>query len=247
MVFLALQNNICESSSGQYKLVFEDNFEFFDKSKWTTEIGFRVGAFNTPNAIKIKDGKLIIQPYTKNNRHFSSIVTTENKFEVGVNSYIEFRAKLKPVEGVWLNLWLWNKSAGLNEEFNGSQAMEIDLIESRKFDYNNKYIGDIVNSTIHYGGYNNYHKCLAIDTTNLGIKLDDEQFHTFSLFWDQNGFQFMVDGKKTWKVNNLNTKAKMFLIISVEVGPTEDWVRNPADVLTEECLIVDFVKVYKKK
>lgn len=227
-----------------YKLVFNDEFNGreLDRSKWNYESGQRNSAINCSEAIKLSDGYLIIHPFTKNGKYYSSIITTEGKFEFN-KGYVEIRAKFNDIVGIWSDAWLYCKTAGLNEQNVNKNGFELDIFEHRKYDFNSKDISGYVNHVLHWNGYDQYHKCVAVDTGDLNL---DKGFHIFGLVWDENGYTFLVDGKKTGKFDKLQTNAKMFLLFSVEIGYLENWVQSPPKILDTDILTIDYIRVYQK-
>lgn len=233
---------LLNNPSTQNRLVFEDNFDFFDKDKWTAEIGFRHEAFNTPHAIKVENGNLVIHPYTKNKQHFSGVLNTKDKFEFN-KGYVEIRAKFSDLPGTWSCFWLYADSVGLNEDDLNKNGAEIDIFEHRAFDCNKKDIGGYLNHTIHWNGYDKYHKVLAADTGDL--KINDNKFHIISLMWTENYLEFFVDGISTWKLDFPNFRARLFLVVSTEIGFLDYWTVPPPDIINDPTLTVDYIRVYQ--
>lgn len=231
------------SQNPEYKLVFEDNFDYFDKNKWNIDTEERHSAINSRDAIKINDSKLEIRPFTIQKQHYSGVINTENKFEFN-KGYIEIRAKFSDLPGTWSCFWLYKDSAGLDEANVLDNGLEIDIFEHRKYDCNNKDISGYLNHTIHWNGYGKYHKCAATDTGNLN--LNDNNFHIISLLWDDEGYTFFVDGKQTWKIQEPKTKTKLFLVLSTEIGFLDFWTVPPPDKIESSTITVDYIKVWQK-
>lgn len=225
-----------------WSLVFNDEFDIFDTRFWSVEENYRNSAQNTKEAVFVRDGKLIIKAFTKNDKYFTGIVTSKNKVEFN-NGYIEISAKLNPIKGAWSAGWLYHDDVALNEQNYRNNGLEIDIWENRLFDSNKKNIGNYINQGFHYNGYENFHKCLGADTGDIG--LNDEKFHTFSLIWDKKGFMFFVDGRMTYKCVTLNTKKNLFMIFSVEVGEVNGWTLPPDKDIDTEILSIDYIRYYR--
>lgn len=228
----------------QYKLIFEDNFTYFNSEKWNIDTSQRHGAVNSTRGIKVEDDKLAIAPFTEAGNHYTGIVNTSGKFEFN-KGYVEVKAKLNDLAGTWSVFWLYSDLVALNSEDYLNNGLEIDIFEHRLFDMNGKNISGYANHTIHWNGYGSFHKVIGTDTGNIG--LNDNNFHIFGLLWDDSGLKFYIDGQETWMVS-INTNKKLFLIISTEVGHLDFWTQPPPDKFPEnyKSVEIDYVKVWQK-
>lgn len=242
--FLLLVSSLAAPNG--YKLVLFEDFDGPDLNinLWNIETGKRHEAINCFDAIEQVDGLLKIRPFTRVGQHYSGIINSRNNFEFN-KGYVEIRARFGPQAGCWGALWLYADNVGLDEENHKINGLEVDLIENRRFDFNGKDISNYANQGFHYNGYGRYHKCIGTDTGDVGLA--DGKFHIIGLLWTDEGFEFFVDGKKTWE-NSINTDARLFLVFSVELGYFDGWSSAPPAELSGNPVIeIDWVKVYQRR
>src|SRR5574343_610249 len=140
-----------------WSLVFHDEFDSLDDRFWTIEDNIeRQGAINSKSQVRVDDGKLILSARTINNKHYVGFVKSENKVEFQ-NGYLELRAKIKPVEGAWIDWWFISPGMFTNKTDRATndknQEQELDVFEIRKIDKYNRYIGGGLFRCIHSDFY----------------------------------------------------------------------------------------------
>jgi beta-glucanase (GH16 family) len=209
--------SVCNNNT--WKLVFEDNFEdnnlntdLWELQKWSQ--GGLYGnkgvnqEYNSLNNVNISDGTLkiiakketiqrkaidwkpeeeILQdglPNLRTYNYTSSNIWTKNKFSYGK---FEARVKIPKGKGFWPAFWTYADNPW----------SEIDIFEFWNEDYINGNYDDsklskVHNMNVHYdydkNGKSNYcsSKYTATDFS--------EDFHIFTLIWDQDKIQWYVDG-----------------------------------------------------
>lgn len=169
-------------------------------------------------------------------------VRSRNLFEQKYG-YFEIKAKLQSKGGFWSAFWLMPNSIDTGWT-GGSDGTEIDIFEA--FSVKNKKI----NHAIHYDGYGENHKSTG---TQVTADVYDNEFHTFSLEWDEQQYIFYIDGEETYRITTENTdnqgnkidicKVPTYLKISLESG---SWTGAPNSNDLPDCLTVDYVKVYQR-
>ncbi|MEO7265664.1 MAG: family 16 glycosylhydrolase [Ferruginibacter sp.] len=189
-----------------------------------------------------QDGKMIIEARPENvggKTYTSSKMITRGKkvFKFG---RIDFRAKLPKGKGIWPAFWMMPQ----DNVFGGwPKSGEIDIMENIGHEPSRTY------GTLHFGPGpgsiqlgRNY---------NLPSGIFNDQFHVFSLEWQQNSIKWFVDGNlySTYTIadfgaNNYPFNENFYLIINLAVGG--NWPGNP-DTATyfPQWLIVDYVRVYQ--
>ncbi len=122
---------------------------------------------------------------------------------------------------------------------------EIDLLEKRDFDINNKNIRGYITSAIHWDGYGAAHKSIGYDSGDRDL---GEGFHIYGLEILENRLIFYIDGKKYWQIDKECTGKSMYLVLSAEFSySTVGWVRADKNDFDEDCLIIDYVKIWSAR
>jgi beta-glucanase (GH16 family) len=192
----------------------------------------------------IEDGMLVIKAIQEDylGRDYSSArinTMSPNRFTYG---RFEVRAKLPNTQGIWPAIWMLPASG--SSPVNG----EIDIMELIGSEPYRSY------GTLHYG--NPY--------ANQGAYFDlpggatyDQDFHIFSLEWEEQEIRWYVDGNLYLTANEWYTSQDnqpypapfdkpFFLILNVAVGGT--WPGSPDETsVFPQTMLVDYVRVYQLK
>lgn len=223
--------------SSDYQLVWEDNFDGqeLDNTKWRhRSLGERRKAFNIRDCATVQKGYLAIRTETKNDSIFSSMLSTQGKFET-TYGYFEIRCLLQQEIGHWSAFWLQSDNFG---EYIGDPAKsgaEIDIYEFLP----NK--PRHIHHTVHWDGYGPHHKNKHKTIKKKHFNLNE--FHTFGLEWTPTHYTYYIDGEPTFTVKEGISMKNQYIIVSLEVG---DWAGKIKKSELPDYLIVDYVKVYKK-
>ena len=167
---------------------------------------------------------------------YSGAIRTLDKY-MHSYGYYEIRCKLPDVVGIWHAFWLMCGNV-YSEENGSADGVEIDVFE---------YLParDAINVALHWDGYDEAHQNIykRFDKTGFG----DDEYHTFGVNWDENGYAFYIEGRKVWETTGDGIcPLDGYMIISTEYGEWGDWVAGldindiPVDWL------VDRVRVYEK-
>lgn len=174
-------------------------------------------------------------PYT------SSRIKTEGRksFKYG---RIDIRAKTPKGQGIWPALWM----LGSNFQTIGwPYSGEIDIME---------LVGggpgkdNTVHGTLHYDNGGEYGTFSGTYSLPSGIFAD--QFHVFSLIWDENSITWLVDDKEFFTQDITDPSMsefhqEYFLIFNVAVGGR--WPGNPdSSTAFPQRMLVDYVRVFQK-
>jgi beta-glucanase (GH16 family) len=240
------------TSYAGYHLAWSDEFNTstFNTSNWNVENGgggwgnneleYYTGRMQN---LFLSNGNLIIEARQETygaNSYTSARINTAGKqqFQYG---RIDMRAKLPVAKGMWPALWM----LGANFGSAGWPACgETDIME---------LVGSApkqVTGSIHWkqangseGTYNN----------NYVASQDfSQQFHVFTLLWDTNSVQILVDDQPYMTSTNANVtsgaypfNAPFFLIFNVAVGG--DWPGPPdGTTVFPQRMFVDYVRVFQK-
>ncbi len=244
----------------EWQLVWSDEFdgESLDTDLWSvqhgtgTEYGLQGWGNNElqyytgrPENLFLEDGKLHIVAHREDYegmRYTSARIRTKNKGDWQFGR-IEVRAKLPEGQGIWPAIWM----LPTDELFGGwPKSGEIDIMEMVGHE------PETIHGTVHYGPDwpENRHTGEPY-TLEEGTFADD--FHTFSIEWEQNEIRWFVDGEHYFSVtpsdlqpHNYPFNARFHLLINLAAGG--NWPGNP-DETTEfpQTLTVDYVRVYQYK
>ncbi len=240
------------TSYAGYHLAWSDEFNsnVFNTANWNYETGGGGWGNNEleyytgrPQNLFQSNGNLIIEARKETygtNSYTSARINTAGKqqFQFG---RIDMRAKLPVSKGMWPALWMLGSNFG---QAGWPGCGETDIMEL--IGTNPKQVV----GSIHWkqgngseGTYNNAYTA-AQDFA--------QQFHVFSLVWDTNSVQILVDDHVYVSATNANVptgtypfNAPFFLIFNVAVGG--DWPGPPdGTTVFPQRMFVDYVRVFQK-
>lgn len=230
-----------------WNLVWSDEFNYSglpDATKWGNEIGYvrnnelqYYTAGRLDNTV-VKNGSLLIigkkESYNGYN-YTSASLTTINKFNWSYGKF-EARMKLPKGNGMWPAFWLLGQNSN---QVSWPYCGEIDIMEHINTD-------NAIFGTMHW--YNNGQQAW------VGAKSIDDvsQYHIYSIEWDKNTINWLIDGIQFWTgdiSNNVNNTGAFhnpfYMILNLAIGGS--WPGNPdATTLFPDTLSVDYVRVYQK-
>lgn len=247
-----------EKDNFKWELTFEDNFDFFDESKWITQYvwGNRTNWANqelqwyVDENVRVEDGilKLVVEKqsnYGKDNEgekqfeYVSGMICSANSFTQAYGKW-EMRVKFPFGKGYWPAFWLLPEQR--------PTLPEIDVFE---------YFGieeDQISSTIHWGvDYPNYswgeyygkgEPFFYSDSKTIqGEFADRWMVWTFECY--PNKAVWKLDGKVIHEVTKGIPTAPMYMIANVAV---KDFVENDGfvdDSKLPYVMEIDYIRVYK--
>jgi len=247
-----------------WQLVWEDEFDGdeLDMEKWSYQLGdgCHLGEnlcgwgnnelqyyTEREENISLEDGFLTITAHEEDyegSNFTSARIRTENKGDWKYGR-LEIRAKLPQGQGIWPAIWMLP-----TEEVYGGwpQSGEIDIMEMVGHE------PETVHGTVHFGDPwpDNQNKG---EPYSLESGIFADNYHVFSIEWEQNKIEFFVDGNLFFTVTQ-NTdplssytypfNEKFHMIMNIAVGG--NWPGNP-DSTTEfpQTMSVDYVRVYQFK
>jgi beta-glucanase (GH16 family) len=242
-----------------WQLVWHDEFDgsSINTKKWEHEVNAQGGGndelqYYTSRLQNsyVDDGFLVIRAakehYTgpEGTREYTSArIRTKNNGDWKYGRF-DIKAKMPYGQGIWPAIWM----LPTDQVYGGWAASgEIDIMEYLGHEPNKVY------GTLHYGGRwpENVHTGKSY-TLPAGNFSDD--FHVFTLEWEQNEFRWYVDGvhyqtQTKWHSTNGEYPApfdqRFHLILNVAVGG--NWPGNPDDsTVFPQLLTVDYVRVFEK-
>ncbi|HFA47721.1 MAG TPA: glycosyl hydrolase family protein [Bacteroidetes bacterium] len=180
-----------------YVLTWKDEFDEnkLDENIWTHELGDgcprlcgwgnNEKVWYRPENSQVKNGKLIITAkpdFEKTDYWSASRIVTRGKVDFRFGR-IDIRAKLPETKGLWPALWL----LGINRETEDwPYCGEIDIMEE---------VGHIpyrVRGTVHYKNNKGWLSSKG-DKYELEHNNFSDDFHVFSIDWNEKGIKFFVD------------------------------------------------------
>ncbi len=251
--------NVPDSTVGDWNLVWNDEFNGFDESKWTV-VDAPSGinndlAYLSPDNVAIENGMLRIRADDNSvgDRNFTGgKVLSKDKFEFTYGR-VAVRVRTASTPGTHTAAWLLNTPCDGVNPCAGAWPPEIDIIEM---------IGrepDRVHQTVHYGttpydgttGGRWPDWAFNVTTTVLADgQLPGEAFHEYVMEWEPEEIRWYIDGllTKTWSANDTDSfmpEEAMYLILDVVVGG--DWAQAPTDAsVWPQYADFDYVRVYQK-
>lgn len=241
-----------------YTLDWSDEFNghALNKACWRyARNGRRFSAFNTPRAVSVTNGCLVITTYTEGGTNFTGFIDTQNKVMKGFG-YYEASIAFSNAPGQWSAFWLqtpWMMNVQPdgklgNPQSNPTNGVEIDIFEHRSVDGKGRSWIDGGDHALHWNGYGPSEKSAVWSSPTLGVSTG---FHTYGLLWTSNSYTFYLDGKITWATStNLISSAKQFIRLTSEVQD-KAWAGNvpaggyPNHASSQIKMLVDYVRYYR--
>jgi beta-glucanase (GH16 family) len=243
--------------SSEWKLVWSDEFDGGagqppDPAVWTPEVGTGWGnaqlEYDTDrveNASTDGQGNLAITAIRESyqgRQYTSARLITQGKREQRLGK-IEARIKLPVGQGMWPAFWM----LGANIDSVGWPTCgEIDVVEYRGQE------PTVAIGALHGPGYSGGSPISRSTTLPSGEGLDQD-FHVFSVEWDEKLVTWSLDGQLYHAVSSVDLPsgapwvfdAPFFMILNLAVGGT--FVGPPdASTVFPQTMLVDYVRVYER-
>ncbi|MCM3782432.1 family 16 glycosylhydrolase [Neobacillus mesonae] len=257
-------------------LIWQDEFSgtTLDMNKWNYEQGYYLN--DDPNTwgwgnaelqhytdstenVFLQDGKLNIRALNDSksfpqdpNRYApysSGKLNTKNHFSLEYGR-VDFRAKLPTGNGIWPALWMLPED---NAYGVWAASGEIDIMEAR---------GRLPGSTsgaVHFGGTWPANRYLSGEYHFPEGQTIANDYHVYSIVWEEDSIKWYVDGKFFFKVtndqwysdaapNNPNAPfdQPFYLIMNLAIGGMFDGGISPGPSDIPATMQVDYVRVYKE-
>jgi len=234
-----------------YDLVWQDEFEADQLSDdYTFEIGTGSNGWGNNESqyyreenTRLEEGYLVIQAKEENfqgSEYTSSRIITEGKQEFKYGRF-DIRARMPYGQGIWPAIWM----LGANfRQIGWPYCGEIDIMEMIGGQGRER----IVHGTVHWqsdDGYASY-----TNSEDLSDRTLADQFHVFSIIWDENSIQWLIDNEPYGTIDTSPAhldefREKFFFIFNVAVGG--NWPKYPDDT-TEfpQEMWIDYVRVFQQ-
>lgn len=233
------------STSG-WTLMFEDNFDKYEPTKWTINNSARSRAarpgigianwFWKPDNVSYKDGNVILKSskVSDNTMHCGSIFSN-NLFEFKYG-YIEARIDIaETMFGTHTALWLQGDNMG-NVDGTGNDGAEIDVFESA-------WVGDFTKSVVHIDGYGPDKKANTRRFDTPGIH---SGYQVYGLLWNEDKLEIFYNGKFMTRYQGIwvpQVEEFLWLSTGASFGGTADFTSRAIGSSTEAK--VDYIRVWE--
>jgi len=244
------------------KLVWSDEFNdgiMVNTKDWSYEVGYvrnqeiQYYTEARPENCRILNGNLVITgrredfPYDYGNgtAEFTSASITTNKKHSWQYGRFEIRAKVPSGKGPWPAFWA--KGINQNNGVSWPRCGEIDIME-----YASKEPNYMVQNVI-YGTGSGAGECFSKTKKTFSTKPYYEDFHIYSLDWNNRQITFAIDNVVTHVVvmNTIDPNPfnqPFFIIINLALGASTE--RTMGGKLDPSCLpvdfLVDYVRIYQR-
>ncbi len=234
------------------KAVWADEFEgaTLNDKNWNYELGNNSGWGNNElqnyrkENTTVKDGFLIIQAKKElfeSQNYTSSRLTTQNKVNLKYGR-IDIRAALPKGQGIWPALWMLGKNINT---VGWPKCGEIDIMEMIGGSETGR--DNTTHGTVHWSNGNN--AASYGGSTKLASGIFNDEFHVFSLTWDEKKIIWYLDDKKFHEIDITPTELnelqeEFFFVINLAVGG--NWPGSPnATTIFPQQLVVDYIRVFQ--
>jgi len=224
------------------------------KLVWWTEGG----------AVLDGQGHLLLKAYAKNGQYYSSTLQTGSNYldrpgqhyspklvwPVGKlqpakflhkYGYYEIRCQLPKQPGYWAAFWLQSPVIGCSLDPR-TAGVEIDIMENFQRD------GGVRHAAI-WNGYGPDRRSKSTkdkagkDRPQPALK---EGFHTFGVDWSRTGYVYYVDGRESWRFNDVVSDREQFILVSTECKGYRRGGPDPElkQAKLPDAFVVDYVRVF---
>ncbi|WP_410771546.1 family 16 glycosylhydrolase [Fontibacillus sp. BL9] len=255
-------------------LVWQDEFggTQLDASKWNHELGYYISDdpnswgwgnaelehyTNSAQNVFLQNGVLNIRalndpktfPQDPNRvaQYSSGKINTKDHFSFQYGR-VDFRAKLPTGNGVWPALWMLPEDAVYGA---WAASGEIDVMEAKG------RLPGTTSGAVHFGGQWPVNRYIAGEYHFPEGQTFANDFHVYTLIWEEDNFKWYVDGKFFFKVtrdqwysvaapNNPNAPfdQPFYIIMNLAIGGHFDGGLSPDPSDIPATMQVDYVRVY---
>lgn len=256
-------------------LIWQDEFNGtqLDTSKWNYETGYYINDdpnswgwgnaelehyTNSSQNVFVQDGKLNLralnepksfpQDPSRYAQYSSGKINTKDNFSFQYGR-VDIRAKLPTGNGVWPALWMLPEDSAYGA---WAASGEIDIMEAKG------RLPGTTSGALHFGGQWPVNRYIAGEYYFPEGQTFANDFHVYSMVWEEDNFKWYVDGKFFFKVtrdqwysvaapNNPNAPfdQPFYLIMNLAIGGYFDGLLTPDPGDIPATMQVDYVRVYK--
>ena len=238
-----------------YTLVWQDEFNdsTLNQDDWNYEIGNgsngwgnnELQYYTSANTSLVLDDFLVIEAKEESfagYNYTSSRLTTQNKqsFQYG---RVDIRAVVPEGQGIWPALWMLGDDI---TSVSWPACGEMDIMELVGHEPSK------VHATVHFGNDFSVHQYIGSSYSLSNGEKFSEAFHVFSLIWQEDYIQFLVDDQVIHEFTPSGTGNQpypfndtFFFIFNVAVGG--NWPGSPnASTVFPQRMIVDYIRVFQE-
>lgn len=234
-----------------YHLVWQDEFEADQLSDdYTFEIGTGSSGWGNNESqyyrkenTRLEEGYLVIQAKKENfqgQEYTSSRIITEGKKEFKYGRF-DIRARMPYGQGIWPAIWMLGSNF---RQVGWPHCGEIDIMEM----IGGQGRESIVHGTVHWqsdNGYANYGHSKELSDVTLA-----DQFHVFSIIWDENSIEWLIDNESYGTIDTTPThldefREEFFFIFNVAVGGNWPGYPNDSTEFPQE-MWIDYLRVFQQ-
>jgi beta-glucanase (GH16 family) len=195
-----------------WKLTLDENFDGAELNPkiWNIETGKRRDSMNSPLAVDVKNGKLVITTYTdEKGVTYCGFVTSRKKFFVTQGRTVA-RCRFSVQPGTQVAFWAQSPTYGKSGDPTkaAEDGVEIDIMETTGL------MKGAYQYALHWGSY----KPATHKSSNLKFPTPvGAEWHDYGVEWDDTGYRFTFDGKVVaTDVKCPGSKAPEFLLFTSE-------------------------------
>lgn len=231
------------SPTEEWDLVFSDEFNSFDDSKWLKSNSTRSRSprwnkgihewYYKPENVDVSSGKLRLKatkPST--NKMYCGSVESRGKYEP-LYGYMEARMQIADINSaVHTAFWMQGSNQG-NVDGSGADGSEVDIFES-------PFSRERAQTVLHWDGYGADKDQKTKEWLAPGIH---SGYHTYGVKWTPDYMEFYYDGVKKWTYTGVGIpKVKEWLWLSVGASFGDGDFKNGT---YPTYAYVDYVRVYQ--
>lgn len=242
-------------------MVWSDEFSINgqpDETKWSYDMGDCCGQpagcgwgnhelqyyTDRKENVRVQDGQLIVELHKEkmhNSEYTSTRLVSKGKGDWKYGR-IDIRAKIPDQKGVWSAIWMLST----DDVYKGwPHSGEIDIMENVGYD------ADTIVATAHTLDY--HHSIGTHKTGKIYNPTANEEFHIYTLEWDEKHYSVALNGKKFFTFENDGTgytswpfDQKFHLIMNIAYGGDWGGKEGIEPELLPAKMYVDYVRVYQK-
>ncbi len=175
----------------------------------------------------------------------SSRILSKGRFEFRFGR-VDIRARLPEGKGIWPALWMLGAN---REEAGWPECGEIDIMEMRGSNPSR------VCGTLHYANAQGNHENTGARCYSYFGKTFGEEFHVFSIVWDEAHIAWYVNGQKYNEERFEELKLgggpnpfqkEFYFLLNVAVGGHYDGDPDESTVFPQK-MEVDYIRVFQKE
>ena len=241
------------STKPKMQLVWSDEFNYNglpDPKKWNYDIGgwgwgnneLQYYTKDSLGNARVGNGVLTIELKKQaidDKKYSSARLVTKGKGD-WIYGRIDVRAKLPKGLGTWPAIWMLGSATPLKWPDDG----EIDIMEH--VGYNPGFI----DATVHTKSLNHIIGNQKTDT--IEVPDFDTQFHEYSVIWNQDSVNILLDNKSYYSFKNLGTgkdvwpfDEPMYLLLNIAFGGNWGGKEGINEAILPAKMEIDYVRVYQ--